>query len=348
MRFKRMTEIYSRLVDHTITNTNEVNDFSVGSAMRAMYEAVSIELEQFYILTRENIREAIEQGVYSSFGFERKKALRAYGVVRIDFHNTTQHPIVIPRGSAFMSSHPEYTRVYETLEDYVIPVGSVTSEVEVFCTVPGEAGNIPEGTINLMRTPIANVKTVRNTIAFQTGQDEEPLEEMRARFRSYIESLSRATIAALEYGTREVEEISGVYIDEKVGLVTVYAHDRNGNLFDNLKAKVEENLERYRPAGIALRVKPVTRKMIDVEVEITVSRKTAITASLQRQIEHEIARYLNRMQTSQHLILSDLNRAVKVIDRTLIYDVKFLNIKENVYLEGHEVIRAGDIKVKLI
>ncbi|MEX5590923.1 hypothetical protein, partial [Pseudomonas urmiensis] len=65
MKFKRMSEIYSRLVDHTITNTREINDFSVGSAMRALYEAISIELEQYYILTRENMMEAIEQGVYS-------------------------------------------------------------------------------------------------------------------------------------------------------------------------------------------------------------------------------------------------------------------------------------------
>src|SRR5690606_22624004 len=98
MRFKRMTEIYSRLVDYTITNTDEVNDFSVGSAMRAIYEAVSIELEQFYILTRENIREAIEEGVYRSFGYTRQTATKAYGKVRIAYNNPTQHETIITRG----------------------------------------------------------------------------------------------------------------------------------------------------------------------------------------------------------------------------------------------------------
>lgn len=54
-----MTEIYGRLVDHTITNTNKINDFSIGSAIRAIYEATAREIEQIYILTEENIREAI-------------------------------------------------------------------------------------------------------------------------------------------------------------------------------------------------------------------------------------------------------------------------------------------------
>jgi hypothetical protein len=87
MIFKRMSDIYARLVDLTLTNTSDVNDFSVGSAIRAIYEAFSIELEQFYILTRENILEAIEDGVYSSFGFQRKNAQKAYGNVVITFNN---------------------------------------------------------------------------------------------------------------------------------------------------------------------------------------------------------------------------------------------------------------------
>src|SRR5690606_973475 len=221
MRFKRMSEIYSRLVDHTITNTNEVNDFSVGSAMRAIYEAVAIELETFYIMTRENIVEAIEAGVYSSFDFKRKPAQRAYGVVQIAFHNATQHPIVVSRGSRFSSNLSEYSQVYETLVDYVIPQGSILAEVEVYSLSSGELGNVPVGVINTMHTPVANVKHVTNPQAIQTGQNEEPLEELRARFRSFIKTLSRATVPALEYGTRTVQEVSGVWVDERTGLITI-------------------------------------------------------------------------------------------------------------------------------
>ena len=347
MRFKRMSEIYSRLVDHTITNTNEVNDFSVGSAMRAIYESVSIELEQYYILTRENIQEAIQQGVYSSFGFTRQKAAKAYGVVQISFHNATQTDSAISRGTKFSSSKAGYSQVYETLVDYSIPKGTVITEVEVYSKYPGALGNIPAEVIDIMNTPIANIREVTNPNAFQTGQDSEPVEELRSRFRSYIESLSKGTIPALEYGTREVEEVSGVYIDEKTGQITIYAHDRNGDLPSSVKTEIEANIFNYRPAGIPVIVKPVTRKAIDVTVTVTLTQKTAITNTFRNKIDNEISRYLNNMRTSQHLVLSDLSRVIMNIDKQLIYDVNFTNLEENVYLQGSEIIRAGDVNVTL-
>ncbi len=342
-----MSEIYSRLVDHTITTTKEVNDFSVGSAMRAVYESVAIELEQFYILTRENIQEAIERGVYSSFGFERKEAVRAYGVVQVTFHNATQQDRVIPRGSRFSSNQTSYPQIYETLVDYRIPKGTLVADVEVHCMTLGEYGNVPAGVINIMNSPLANVKNAINPNAFQTGQDEEPLEELRSRFRTYIKSLSKATVPALEYGTREVQEVSGVYIDEKTGLITIYAHDRNGNLTNTVRNKIEDNIYHYRPAGIPVRVRPVTRKDVDVEVEITLTNRAAITNRFRDEIHQKIERYLNSMGTSQHLILTDLSRVIMNIDKQLIYDVEFKNLEKNIDLQGSEIIRAGEIKVNL-
>ena len=342
-----MSEIYSRLVDHTITSTNEINDFSIGSAIRAMYEAVSIELEQFYILTQENIREAIEKGVYESFGFKRKEAIRAYGTLQIVFHNPVQTDRVIPRGTRFSSNSNNYPQIFETLEDFRIPKGSIVADVEVHCTVVGTYGNVPANVINVMNSPIVNVKNVINPKAIQTGQDEEPLEEMRSRFRSYIESLSKATIPALEYGTREVHEVSGVYIDEKTGLITVYAHDNNGDLNDRVKAKIEDNLHHYRPAGIPVKVKPVTRRDINLDIVVTLSNKTAITDRFREEIRLMVERYLNSMKTSQHLIISDLTRVLMNIDKQLIYDIEFKGLEGNIYLEGSEIIRAGEIKIKL-
>lgn len=342
-----MSEIYSRLVDHTITNTNEINDFSVGSAMRAIYEAVAIEIEQFYIMTRENIIEAIEAGVYSSFDFERKGSLRAYGVVQIAFHNATQHPILISRGSRFSSSLAQYSALYETVEDYFIPKGSLLAEFVVYALSPGEVGNIPAGALNIMHTPIANIKWVTNTQAFQTGQNEEPLEELRARFRSFIKALSRATVPAIEYGTRTVSEVSGVWVDERTGLITIYAHDRNGNLPNPVKQKIETIIFDYRPAGIPVEVKPVTRRAVDVTVSVVLTNKAAITSAFRDQITGEVSRYLNNMQTSQQLILSDLSSVIKYIDRQVIYDVKFLAPMANIETVGSEVIRAGNITINL-
>jgi len=342
-----MTEIYSRLVDHTMTSTNQINDFSVGSAMRAIYEAVSIELEQFYILTKENIEEAIELGVYESFDFERQGATRAHGKVQISFHNTTQQRIIISRGSRFMSSDSRYTQVYETMTEYIVPSGTTLAEVDVYATVPGSTGNIPAETIDIMSTPVNNVKSVTNPRAFQTGQNEEPMEELRSRFRSFIESLSKATVPALEYGTREINEVSGVWVNERTGFVIVYAHDRNGNLSDQLKNKIKENLYYYRPGGIPVEVRPVTRRDIDVNVIVTLSSRASSTEMFRTQIQLEIERYLNNMQTSQSLVLADLSRVIMNMDRQFIRDVEFVTPEDNVTLRNSELIRARNIRVVL-
>ena len=347
MKFKRMSDIYSRMVDYTITSTNEVNDFSVGSVMRSLYESLSIELEQFYILTRENMHEAIEKGVYGSFGFERQLAQKSYGVVRLEFHTPLQNTITISRGSKFSSSLKDYQQVYETINEYYIPAGTVVAELNVTCIRPGEIGNIPANTIDIMHTPASNVKRVYNPNAFQTGQNEEPIEELRTRFNAYIKSLSRATIPALDYGTRTVPQVSGVYISEVPGRVTIYAHDRNGDLPDDVKKMIENVMYHYRPAGIRVDVKPVTRQAVNVTVDVVLSNKNAITDRFRTHISQEIERYLNNMQTGKSLILSDLSSTIKLIDRQLIYDVQFITPTENVTLKGSEVIRAGQVVVNL-
>jgi uncharacterized phage protein gp47/JayE len=347
MRFKRMTDIYSRLVDYTITGTNEVNDFSVGSAMRAIYEAVAIELEQYYILTRENMQEAIEQGVYRAFNFKRKEASRSYGLAQVKLHNATQVDTLVARGTRFSSSDTQYTQIYETRVDYRIPRGSLVADFEVYCLSPGSLGNIPANKIDIMQTPIANVREVTNPQAFQTGQDQEPIEEQRSRFRSFIQSLGKATKAAVEYGVRSVQEVSGVWIEEETGRVNIYAHDRNGNLPDAVQEKIHLILDDYRAAGIPARLFAVERKAIDIDVTVTLNNKAAITDTFRDRITLEITRYLNNMQTSQSLVLSDLSSVIKYIDRQLVYDVQFNNLQTNIDLKGSEIIRAGTVKVTL-
>ena len=47
MRLKKISEILGRLIDVTMINTHELHDFSVGSTIRSIYDAVSMELEQY-------------------------------------------------------------------------------------------------------------------------------------------------------------------------------------------------------------------------------------------------------------------------------------------------------------
>lgn len=350
MRLKRLSEILSRLIDVTLVNTSAINDFTVGSTILSIYEAFSMELEQYYMLGRENILWGIEQGVLNGFDFYKREAKKAYGEVTIEFHTVTQDDIIIPRGTAFDSVTDGYQSVisYETIQDHIIPSGTVVTKVDVYATRAGEVGNLPKGYINRMINGIGNVKRVHNEEDFLTGVEEESLSSVKRRFHAFVESRGRATVQALDYGTRLVEEVSGVYIHEQVGLVTIYAHDRNGNLTPKMIEDIKVQIETYRPAGIKLDVYPVKKTLLPVELTVTISNKGKINNALENKITTVVRNYLNNQQVSQELVLADLLQAVMNIDDVLIYDCTIDNYSSNVKVSQEEIIRAGDVTVDLI
>lgn len=348
MKFLRMSDLLTDMKNHILINTTEINDFTVGSATRAILEAVSIEIEEHSMVTRQNIMEGIETGVFRSFGFPRREPTRAFGVVRILFHNPTQRPMIIPRGTSFSSSRREYSQVYETVQDYRVTENSSMADVEVYCRTRGSIGNVPERVINIMRNPVGNVSDVENLEAFQTGEDEEPLEELRSRFRAYIESRGRATSRALEYGIRSIEGVSGVYIDERIGVIYAYVHDKSGNLTDKVKSDVEDILIDYRPAGIPVQVYAVEKQTVNLAIDVTLVNRERRTEAFSKQIENVITNYINGLEVSQDLILSELKRRIKNIDSRLIYDMTITSHATNVEITDSSILRAGTVTVNFV
>lgn len=350
MRLKKISEILGRLIDVTMVNTNELNDFSVGSTIRSIYEAVSMELEQYYILGRENILWGIEQGVLNAFDFRKREAKRAYGLVTLEFHTTLKNQVYIPAGTSFdssLSSNPS-RMTYVTIQDYIVPIDVVTAKVEVYCTVAGTIGNIEKNKINRVVNNISNLKRVYNEFDILTGVDEEDIESVKKRFHAFVESRGRATIKALDYGTRQVEEVSGVYIREVVGYVRIYAHDRNGDLRTETLEKIKLAIEDYRPAGIKLDVLPVVKRVVPIDVTVEISDKNRINSLLSQRIETTIRNYLNSQTVSQTLVRADLLQAIMNIDDVLIYDCTFNNLDENLDIADEEIIRAGEVAIELV
>lgn len=350
MRLKRLSEILSRLIDVTLVNTSAINDFTVGSTILSIYEAFSMEIEQYYMLSRENIMWGIEQGVLNGFNFYKREAKKAYGEVTIEFHTITQDALVIPRGTQFDSIMEGYqgSIAYETVQEYLIPAGTVTYKVDVYATRSGEIGNLPKGYINRMINGIGNVKRVFNEEDFLTGAEEESINDVKKRFHAFVESRGRATVQALDYGTRQVEEVSGVYIHEQVGQVEIYAHDRNGNLSPTMINNIRREIENYRPAGIRLLVFPVTKTLLPIDITVTLSNKNMVNSETENKVTSVIRNYLNSQQVSQELVLADLIQAVMNIDDVLIYDCKIDNYTQNVKVKKSEIIRAGDVTVDLL
>nr|DAN11134.1 MAG TPA: Baseplate J like protein [Herelleviridae sp.] len=348
MKTRKLTHILSKMIDKIMVSTSKINDFTPGSAVRSLLEAVSLEIEQFYILTKENIEWGIEEGIIEAFDFDKRKERRAYGDVTITFYNPLDQTMYIPKGTTFTSTRQQYSQQFETLVDYYVNPGSTEAIIEVFAKDVGIIGNVPEDTINVMVSSSTLVKSVTNESSFYTGQERESQEDFKRRFHTYVESRGRATNKSLRYGALQVPDITGVHVYEEVGLVTIYAHDNNGNLSDTLKKDIEKSVEDYRPSGIMLKIEPVVKTEVDVDVTVTISNKARIGETLQRHIENVIRAYLNEFEVADDLIIADLTQIIMNIDDALIYDISIDSIQGNVETVPEEIIRAGKINVTLV
>lgn len=344
---KNLSSILGRLIDLTlISGEHSINDFTPGSTILSIYEAIAMELEQYYVLGKTNIIWGIENGVYEAFDFRRREARRAYGMVVLEFHTAMIRDIYIPQGTRFYSTIKGYNQSYETLEDYYVTAGESIAEVMVYATESGSQGNVPKGTINGLGSNIQNVKRIYNPEDIQTGTDAESVSRVKRRFQEFVATRGRATKRAIEYGARSVEDVAGVYIYEETGRVIVFVHDLNGNLSEDLKTKVETSIENYRPSGISLEVRPIEKQLINIEATVTLRSRTLNSDAFHAKVVKTIRKYLNSFEASDDLIISDLTQQIMNIDDLEIYDVSYTYPLANIQAQPHEIIRAGDVTVE--
>lgn len=348
MRIEKLSSILSRMTDRVLISTGKINDFTPGSVVRSLFEAVGLEIEQFYMLTRENIIDGIEKGIIESFDLQRKEKKRAYGNVTIRFYNPLEQEYYIPRGTTFMSTSQDYPQQFETVNNFYVSPGTVEALIEVHAKEAGTIGNVPENTITVMSSATSLIQSVTNKHSFSTGVDDETQSQYKKRFNKFIDTLSRGTKESIEFGASQVDNVAGVYVDEKVGNVSVYVHDANGDLSAELARAVEVALEEYRPAGIRLEVKPTRTMNIDIDFTVIITDKSKINNLLKSRIEGVVRTYLNNLDVSQDLVLAELVQHIMNIDDSLIYDVTFSGLSSNVETKPEELIRARVIKATLI
>lgn len=346
MLFKKQADILLDLIDYTSSVTNKITDFNVGSAIRAIYDAVSIESENLYMLTLENISEGIEQGLMQSFDFTVKDATYAYGDVTLDFNSPTSTEYILPKGTNFSIGDTSSSLRYATRDNYVIPIGTTSYNVTVYANTPGVAGNVDKNMITTIESNIYNANRVTNNESFLTGHEAETYEETKQRFQLFIESIGRATKNAIKYGALTVPNIDSVYVYEQIGLVTVYASDANGNLSTIDISNLEDTLEDYRPAGIQLIVQPMNKLVVNTTLNITISDRIIYPDRVIANVNKTVSDYLNAMKADQDLIISQLIKTVVNANEEVL-DISIDNPEGNVIVEPEQIIRAGTVTINL-
>lgn len=348
LSIKSFQDILTTMVDWVATNSNRLVDFSQGSVIRTFLESISAELEEYYFKTYKNIIWAQENSVYEAFGFTLLPAVASYGDLTLTFSTATPTIITIPTGTQFSSPFLIQQGIYfSTQQAYTVAAGSTSADVMVYCNNTGVVGNVASNQIAIMINPVSYVQSVTNNSRFLTGQDQETLAARKKRFANYVDTRSKGTAAALAYGAKEVQQITGVYVDDQIGMVNVYCHDAYGNLSSDLQTQVQNNLVNYKAGGIPVFVLPIVKTNVDVAVTLTVT-SAQNNLNFQTQVQNQIQAYFDNFVVAQNCLVSDLNAFIRGIDPVNILNAKITNPISDIVANNNQLFRSGTVTVNLV
>lgn len=344
LQVKSQYTVLKNLIDWTTSRTPKITDFNVGSGIRTVYEAVSVQLEEFYFRMKQATLYAITNSIYQAFGFERKVAGKASGTVTVNFLRALTSIMVIPKGTVFSTNDVYGYITFETTEDYTIEPGIISVIIPVVCQKSGVIGNIPEGAISEIIPTNSIIRNVYNESAFTNGYDDETATEHKKRFQKYINTLSKATASAILYGTLQVEGVTGAWVDDNyIGYVIVYAHNSDGDLPDYLKAQILKELVEYRAGGIEVEVLPIVKIKVDQTLKVMIDNDyDAETYSTL--ISNSLRSFLNDYSVGTSFHISDLLTFIKSS-----YEDAVINVipksYEDVTIQKNQLVRPGEIVV---
>lgn len=347
---KSFKEILNDMVGWVTLTTDKITNFRVGSVVRTILEAVSIEIEQLYFQVRKMFRYAISESVYTSFDFNKLPAKKSTGYVRLVFAQPLTVQLVLPKGFLFSTqpSNSEAVLRFETPEEYLFPVGTASANIMVQCTTPGVVGNIESMAIRYTVSPIMELSQVYNDIPFYDGADEEAIEDRKKRFALFVTTLSRGTLEAVRYAVVKVPGVTGTYLYESPGVIFIYAHNSQGELPTELRASILESVDEYKAAGIQIILDQVVTKPVNLVVQVEVRYGTDLNYYSEL-IRDTLIAYLNTFPVSVGLSNSEVVTKIMGIDTQVIKSssVTMNGSSSNLATSKNEIIRSGSVTVLL-
>lgn len=235
--------------------------------------------------------------------------------------------------------------------------------VDVEAINSGLSGNLTDAdliTRLISSPPAGGTYTITASSLPAGGSEAETDEELRDRVRLYPSTLRRGTIAALEYGAKQTEEITVAKanaVQDATGLVTVYVSDASGNstgvttavgpsvVADGSMTKyVAIELYDWVCAGALVNVTGGAVQTVDITVTISVRLGVDVT-QLVADIQDSIEARVNKLNIGDTLYTSDIISAVKAVDPDNIVNVVVDNPVSDTTPSPGDIIRPGTITV---
>lgn len=262
--------------------TDKISDYQVGSVARTLIEGPATEIDQLYQQMFIGLREAIPVSTFLSFGFDTIPAAKANGTVSITRPAQATNALTIPAGTVFTAT---YGRRYVSRYEVVWAADTLSVVVPVEAETAGISGNAAAGVINGSPFFIEGEEIVGGTMS--NGRDTETDGEREIRFADYIASLSRGTVAAVQYAAYQArliadgvttEYVTRVGVVDLPGFVRLYLYSSIGlpstdllaagqRIIDGYRDETGKKIPGYRAAGVRIDV----LSMVEVPVTFSIA-----------------------------------------------------------------------------
>lgn len=353
-------------------SSSSFQEFTPGSILLALVEsntyAIGLWLQAIIMQLLATTRASTSQGNdldtwVADFGLTRLPASPASGLVTFSrFTNTAQ--AVVPFGALVQtangansyavivdSTNPYYN---QGLGGYVIAANTTSIDVPVQSTVAGVSGNASINAITLLGTAIPYVDTVTNAAALSNGFDAETDLALRARFVAYINTLSRATRAAIAYA---ITSLGQNYLYSLTENKNYDGSDNDGYFYaviddgshatpDATLNLVASNIELYRGFCITYGVfAPVTTT---ANVVMTITTATGyIHSQVVTLVTNALTNYLNSLTLGQRLPYTRLEQVAYDASQGVInvQSVTLNSATADIAPDNNHVVIAGTITV---
>lgn len=329
MSFKSLSEsqILANLIDTYTSLITTVDDLSIGSNIRSVFEAFAMEVKRYYQDVQESASEIQKTFAYAAFNFPLLPAQAAYTIVTLSVPVAPTSNISIPAGTTVGVAGT--TIQFKTPAVMTWNQGQTIFQARVVCTQPGTIGNRRANEITQLVTPIQGLNnvTVINSRDVRTGRDVETDDQRANRFQEWINSLHRGDLRSLPYGAKTTklideygyiaEQVTKAQLVEGSGSNTIYIDNGYYSVSDNLLQECQRVINGYvdtdgqyvigyKAAGVPTTAQKCAYQ--SVSLQINVSPNTGYTFQMiQQTIITSVTNLVLSLDIGQPLTVRDLN-----------------------------------------
>lgn len=293
-QIKSFASISAAMLNYIRGTSSKVTDLSVGGVARTLVEAPAVELDELYQQMFNGLKESIPVSLYTTLSFDALPSVASSGNIRVTITSSASNT-VIPAGTVF--ADPTVSVKFASVLDVTIAAGLTYADVRVVAQTAGAASSIAAGKSFSLTPSPSNLVSATNLSAFSNGDDAETAANQKVRFKSYIQSLNRGTVAALEYGLSTVElfDASGNFLErvatssvvepwitdvlQPISLVNCYIHNGVGSTSSALLTQASNVVYGYTDSN-SVKVPGWKAAGVNVQVYAATEVPVAVTGVL--------------------------------------------------------------------